>query len=258
MSLLNSTYKSQSALANFSRTGNNPEIPGVITDRLHHYRRLIRNIFDDSLSSAFPLTKNLLSEEEWEISVSDFMKDHSSASPQIWTMPREFAEYFTEINLRLVKKYPFIKELLWFEWLEVKLYMMTDKTVNYKTKESLINDKLVLNPENTLVHFEYPVHLKNAKQITVAYKSNYFLVMHRHPESGKILFTDLSPALFRIIEILDGKPVSFLDILDKISDEFNIPVNDQMTDFIRKFIKNSIRKRLILGYDSSLDRVRLN
>lgn len=248
MQLLETTRIQQSALAGFCRTGLYTPIEGVNEKNVLQYRRLVYNVVDDTLVSAYPLTHNLLSPKEWNRLVTDFFASHPCKSPQVWSMPKELWEWVKDTSPAVNRKYPFLEELLWFEWLEVELFMMENKTVAHRKFGDIRKDKLVINPEHHLQYFNYPVHLKNAKYITPTDKGNYFLVMHREPETGKINFTKLSPFLVRMLEMLAEKPSAVNELTDKISKEFRVIKDKAVKEKVQEFVENAITGKLILGF----------
>ncbi|MFC2101833.1 DUF2063 domain-containing protein [Bacteroidota bacterium] len=245
MQLLDTTRAYQTNLASYCRTGNYIPIPGVNEEHVKHYRRLVYNVIDDTLKSAYPLTVNLLTPKEWSDTVQRFFQEHPCQSPQVWTMPKEFYTYLDETQPKLLKKYPFLLELIWFEWLEVELYMMPDKESEFVAKGELDADLLVINPEHTLQSFSYPIHLKNAKYITLTDKGTYFLAMHRLPESGKVEFTDLSLFLVRMLEILGEQPMNVDDLTSMTAADFNIIPGPELKTQIETFIARMKEKKLI-------------
>lgn len=251
MSLLEKTTSAhQSALASYCRTGKYKAIPGVIEENVVQYRRLVYNVVEDTLQSAYPLTYELLSAKEWKSLVNLFFTDHACSSPQVWYMPKELYEFVVETKHPLTKKYPFLPELLWFEWLEVELYMMEDKPVEFISQGDFIKDMLVLNPEHHLQHFTFPVHVKNAKFISLSDKGNYFLEMHRHPQTGSISFMDLSPAFVRMIELLDEQPLHMGEVLEKACNELQVEVTKPIVNATVAFLERALENKLILGYGS--------
>lgn len=242
------TKEVQSKLANYCRTGLIADIPGANPDHIKHYRRLVFNIINDSLQSAYPLTLKLLPEQEWEDLVNEFFTNHPCQSPQVWWMPREFYEYIVENNHPIISKYPFLPNLLEMEWLEVELFMMEDISVNYKKSEQLITDEILLNPEHRLVRFDFPVHLKKASDINTSHKGDYFLVMHREPETGKVLFMDISVFFARLIENLQLAPLPFDDLILKTINEFGIIDKDQAYMESKTFINKAIDNKLIFHF----------
>jgi hypothetical protein len=248
MPLLESTRNHQSELAMFCRTGQYHPIPGVNEDHVVQYRKLVYNVVDDTLQSAFPLTRNLLSLKEWNKLVQDFFSSHACHSPQVWTMPKELWAWVVETPPSLLKKYQFLDELLWFEWLEVELFMMEDRSSLHHPEGDLTKERLVLNPEHHLQHFTWPVHLKQAKHITPQDHGHYFLVMHREPATGKVIFTNLSPLLARMVELLAEAPLSMEELIRTTSSEFNIIPDQSLHDGVFDFITNSLSSALISGF----------
>ncbi|MCX6182249.1 MAG: putative DNA-binding domain-containing protein [Bacteroidetes bacterium] len=242
MQLLNSTQQNQSAFANYCRTGKYSPIKGVIEKRAEHYRSLVYNIIDDTMQSALPLTFNLLTIEEWDRFVNDFFCQHNCRTAQLWRLPLEVHEFVISSNYYLQKKYPFFAELLWFEWLEVELFMMDDKPASFSLSGHILNNPLVINPEFHLQYFSYPIHTKVANDIKKEDKNHHFLALHREPESGKVLFTQLSPLLARMLEILGEGPRSINELLT-ITEK-----NKKTKEGVICFFENAIQSKLILGY----------
>ena len=244
----NNTRRYQSALASYCRTGAYQPIPGVRDAHVRHYRRLVYNVVDDMLQSAYPLTRSLLTEEEWEGLVQGFFSSHACQSPQVWYMPKELYEYVVQPAHPLMSSYPFLAELLWLEWLEIALFMMEDRAVLCSSNGDPAKELLVLNPEHELVHFQYPVHLKEAKHIKETDKGDYFLVMFREPGTGDVQFMQLSPALARMIELLEDRPMNIAALTGEICGELQLPVTEDMLNMARLFINQALENKLITGF----------
>lgn len=242
------THKIQSRLASFCRSGENHGLKGVSEGRLKHYRRLVFNNVNSSLKSAYPLTHNFLSEEKWLKAVTDFFREHVCESPQIWQMPGEFLNWLTEKDDPLLKECEFLSELLLMEWLEVELFMMEDIECEYSTQQNAQRDKLLINPEHRLLAFNYPVHLKNAAEITEADKGNYYLLMHRHPSSGSIVFTNVSVFFAAMMQHLSNENQNINNLIQKTCTDFNLQVNDEIFKKSKEFIGKAISTQLILGF----------
>lgn len=246
---LTKTFEQQSRLANFCRTGQYDKLEQVNENNVAHYRRLVFNVVEDMLKTAYPLTFELLEEKEWISVVKDFFAHHACTSPQVWHMPKEFYEYLSASQDHpLLKQYPFLTELLLFEWMEVEMYMMEDRRTHYSAAGDIATHPLVVNPEIHLQYFRYPVHLKSAKEICDDDNGSYFLSMHRDPEDGEIIFTSLSAALLRCLEILLETPMKIDALADTICNELNIARNAETDRMLLRFIQSSLESKLILGF----------
>jgi len=238
------SYKHQSSLANYCRTGEYTPIPGVKEKNVGRYRQLIFNVVNGSLQSAYPLTYSLLGEEEWHELAHTFFSSHRCQSPLVWQMPKELYEFVVEENYPLAKKYPFLSDLLLFEWKEVEVYMMEDIEPYPFTKKRINDAGLVLNPEIQVLSLEYPVHLKNAKEISEKDKGVYFVSLHREPETGRVLFTNMQYPHVQVIEKLAQEPVNFEELL-KIFLQY--APEEQARRALRDFVYASLDSKLFLG-----------
>lgn len=244
MPLLDSTRVSQQSLANYCRTGEYTPIAGVREQHVQHYRRLVYNVIDDTLRSAYPLTFQLLNATEWNGLVQEFFREHACSSPQVWYMPKEFYEYFTQHQPEWWEKYPFIMELMLFEWLEVEVYMMEDRAASLSFTGDLLKQPLALNPEHHLQYFTWPVHLKNAAQINPSDKGHYFLALHRHPNSGDVLFTSLSPALVCMLEYLQEAPATMETLVTHACTTLQLSPTPEIQAASAQFFHQALESRL--------------
>ncbi|TDW99605.1 HvfC/BufC N-terminal domain-containing protein [Dinghuibacter silviterrae] len=193
--LLPVTLAAQQALARYCRSDEAAGVPGALPDRLEQYRRLARNVIADGLESAYPLTVAALDPFDWETLVYRFFAEHDCQEAQVWRMPMEFMEFVQGIAeapgrpAGLLDKYPFLLELLFFEWTEIELYMMEDLPVPaYGPVRNWTQDTLVFHPEHRLLLFSYPVHLGKPD----AEPGQYAVLAFRDPETGEVQFIDLS------------------------------------------------------------------
>jgi hypothetical protein len=242
------TIIQQSRLANYCRTGILGEINGLTENRVFNYRRLVYNVVDDTLRTAFPLTHNLLSEEEWDDTVNRFFSDHSCLSPSIWKMPYEFYQYFEQNDSGLKSVYPFLTELLLFEWMEIELYMMEDKIFPETQNEgSFENDTIKFNPEFKLMRFNYPVHQKNPKAINEADRGEYFLLMFRNKISSAIEFINLSIYYAWLIERINTSTDSLTTILTEAAAIFGFD-NQSLLENTLSFLTELKEKTFVIGF----------
>jgi len=242
------THKIQSSFASFCRSGENTGLQGLREDRLKHYRRLVFNNVNDSLQSAYPLTYNFLGEEDWLNAVKEFFRDHACDSPQIWQMPQEFLNWLIENEYPLLKEHDFLSELLLMEWLEIELFMMEDIECDYNPRQSAIKDKLAMNPEHRLLAFNFPVHLRKTSEIRVGDKGNYYLLMHRKPTNGSIVFTDVSVFFAVMMQNLAKENYSTKDLIAKTCADLNLELNDEILKRSNEFIEKALSTKLILGF----------
>lgn len=225
----------QSNLADFSRSGIEREIEGTRPDRLQHYRRLIRNIVDGAVSSAYPITKKILSNDEWKNLIDDFLREHNSSEAQVWKYPKQLIYYFESSGYHFRLKKDFLLDLLKFEWMEMEVFSME----NQNLEKLKAQNQVTINPYFILEHFEFPVHKKNYLDIG-KFKSNYFVLCYRKLSDNNVSYLEFNPLFAVIFENLanGNTPEKALSNSKKL-----LGINDKIN--IYDFINNLIQKEII-------------
>ncbi|MGB0885430.1 MAG: DNA-binding domain-containing protein [Chitinophagales bacterium] len=250
MKLKETTYKAYSGIAKYCRTGDSKHIKDLELrqDRMPHYRRLVFNITKNTLKQAYPITFKLFNNAQWEEVVDDYFKNHNAQEYRIWLMPKEFYEYLVEKKYAEKYNMPFLNDLLLFEWIEIEVHTMEDEIFpKFKKEGDIWNDILILMPEYRLLQLEYPVHIKQTKEITAADKGNYFLFSYRTLENKSVKFMDLSILFaFCIEQIEEGNTLK--DIVKQFFTLTNSEFNNEIKEKTESFIKGLIQKEVVLGF----------
>lgn len=239
----------QSQLAGYCRVPQYYEsIEGTKPDRLHNYRRLVFNIVEDTLQNAYPITQTLLTEEEWMTLVNDFFGQHDCQSPQLWKMPFELVEFVenTAYHEKLGK--PYLLELLYFEWLELEIYMGENKPHDrYVTLGDMLKDVPVINPDHKLLQLTYPVHIKNPADLEAA-KGNYFVLIYRHKTEYTVNFIELSPFLAVVFSTVNENKISFLNAVNMVANANGINVDDDLLQKVAAWATQLVKDTAVLGF----------
>jgi uncharacterized protein len=248
MYLSNYTETQQNNFASFCKTNILKPIDGLTENKIHHYRRLIYNVFDDSLRSAFPLTENLLEENEWKYLVDEFVAKHKSQSPQIWQMPYEFYQFVDENEFEVKLKYPHLIDLLLFEWKEIELYMMEDKNdeLNNLSLNIYNHSKIIINNEYEILQLSFPVHLKSQNNISLIDKGVYYVLLFR--ANDKVQFFDLAPFYAWLISEVENNNYSIEQIIQKAVELNKAFECKAIKENFLKFIYTMHSKGFILGF----------
>jgi hypothetical protein len=250
MSVTEETYKIQSDLADYCRTNVLPDLPGLTPNRVQQYRRLVYNIIDDTLEGAYPITRSFLSEEEWHGLVNDFFAKHACKHPSIWKMPYEFYEFLSEKDHHLKDKYPFLTDLLYFEWLEIEVHTQPDEVhEKYREEGNWLSDRIITNRECRLVQLKYPVHQSKPDELLKDTKAGiYFVLIYREPASGNVQFFDLSPLYAFVITQLAETTNTLDHIIFQTSALFGLERTPDVEKNIIHFLEQLRLKQFVLGF----------
>ncbi len=248
MHLHKETARIQEQFGTYCRTGVETGLPGVTPGRIHHYRRLVNKVVRDALDSAFPISHAAFGEEAWDLLVQDFFVHGEPKSPQLWRLPFEFYRYHANRKTGKQILKPYLDDLLYFEWMEIEVYNMPDRTFPvYDARGDLLGDRLALNPELEIIRLEYPVHMHPAAE-TPGMKGEFFVLIYRSPETGYVHFMDLPAINIFILSSLLEEDIPVNEIKGEIARTTGIESGRYLDDVLKKFIGDLMEKRVILGF----------
>ena len=244
--LRNETYKIQQDLADYCRGKQLPGIPGVNAKRLAHYRRLIGNVIYDVLETAYPITHQILNDEEWRYVVDEFFRNHRIQSAQIWKMPFEFYLYALQNETARKLHRPYLNDLLYFEWLEIEVHTMPDADLPEYSAHLAFNDQApVFNPDYKILELEYPVHRTETSKLE-AQKGRYFLLVYREQKDFSVQFMEVTEFFAALYKKISQEKLSAKDLLREISLLFDGETATAVEQ-ARTFLINLNEQGLLLG-----------
>lgn len=235
--LTKDTEHIQHSLADYCKSGELIEIQGAKTDRLHNYRRLIYNIIDDAIESAYPIAKSYINEVHWETMIDEFILEHKCQHPQIMRMPGEFIDFIEEKGYSKKYNLPFLSDLLNFEWVEVIVHTMKDvKIQEFNTKGDFSNSRLVFSPYIELLQLEYPIHQLRKTDIESA-KGNYFILVYRQ-ENGTVQYLELNQLTFFIVSTMTEDNCSLKDAIEPFTNDLEAETKNNFILNAQQFLIN--------------------
>ncbi|MCF8303709.1 MAG: putative DNA-binding domain-containing protein [Bacteroidales bacterium] len=248
MKLKPETVRIQHNFATYCRSGISKSIPGTRQNRIHHYRRLVFNVVKSTMKQAFPITHHLLGTKEWDELIHNFFEEHDCQAPQIWKLPYELLEYAEEISLAEKLNRPYLNDLLLFEWTEIEVHTMPDEEKpEFCPTGQMLEDPLVMNPEYRLIRLDYPVHIYSASEVT-AKKGNYFVLVFRDLESGKVNFMNLSVLHAYLFEKAAIDEKNLLESIEEAAEIFHINNWKQLLKNSLKLFHEFKRQKALLGF----------
>ena len=251
MHLRKETIAIQEELGEYCRTGEERELPGITPGRIHHYRRLISNVVNDTLDTAFPITVAALEDSQWEELVQDFFTQGIPQTPQVWKLPFEFYEFHAGRETGNKMDLPFLDDLLYFEWMEIEIHTMADRPYpEFVSKGDLFKDTLVFNPEYEIVQLEYPIHTHPVSE-ALQMKGDHFALLYRLPESGNVQFLGLSALNVYIITRLQEENVPLNEIKNEFARVAGIESGRYLDDSLEKYLGVLLERKMILGFKIS-------
>ncbi|WP_066628026.1 HvfC/BufC N-terminal domain-containing protein [Labilibacter marinus] len=243
MYLNKSTIDIQTQLASYCRTGQEQEIEKVSQERVKHYRRLVFSNVKNTLETAYPITLEWLSDDEWLKLVNDFFEMHDAQSPKIWELPKEFMEFVTQNKYAATFNKPALNNLLLVEWVEIEVHTMMDK--EWPAVEAR-GEVLLLTPEYQLLHLDYPVHIFNGDDAQDK-KGDWFIYIFRNRETDGVQFLNISALHVFVLEKLYETPLTLDDLLPIISAVFGLNDMKTLQNHLKTFFSDLRKKGALLS-----------
>ncbi len=242
------TYTAQKQMAKLVRTGESISVPGSKEEGLKQYRRLFRNNISNTMVQAFPITFEILNNDQWNSLVDDFFAKHDAQTPHVWKLPQEFY-LFVSNNLYSEKfKLPFLNDLLLFEWLEIEVYTMADtNTEPYLKNGDALKDILEINPDYRLNRLEYPVHLYSGEE-SLKHKGDYYLLTYRLPGNFEVKYINMPLLHVLFFEKISIERMSGKEIIEQLLNDNPGTEKGELTNNYMAFIKTMLNENVFLGY----------
>ncbi len=95
--------------------------PNFAGARMQVYRDLLFNNVCSFINLVFPVARSMLPELQWQQLLAEFFKKCCCQSPFYNDISLQFREYLTEQQHPVLQEYPWLGELLQYEWLELYL-----------------------------------------------------------------------------------------------------------------------------------------
>lgn len=181
---------------------NVPAPEGIEPRRMAIYRELFINNISGLLASTFPVTRQILGNEDWSALVRQFYAGHRAQTPYFIEVPREFVEWLAARSERPAGEPPFLDELAHYEWVELALSVgdIEPDVAGIDPQGDPLDGCPVLSPLAWPLAYRWPVHRLSAEyQPAEPPAEPTFIVVHRHHD-GKVGFLQVDALTVRLLQ----------------------------------------------------------
>lgn len=183
--------------------------PGIEERRIAIYRDLFYNSIEGLLAGNFPVIRRTLGDTRWHALVRAFYAEHRCRTPLFTEIGREFIRFLEHppqeprsIDQREAGDPPWLHELAHYEWVELALQIADDALPPHDPDGDLLAGKPVPSPLAWALAYRWPVaHIGPDFQPDAAPAAPTLLLVRRDAD-GDVHFSELSPLVYRLIELL--------------------------------------------------------
>ncbi len=216
-----------------------PAPPGIEDRRLAVYRELVANNLRSLLAGNFPVIRATLGDARWQALVRGFQSRHRSATPLFTRIGFEFVEYLQQRagdgGDDDAADLPWLAELAHYEWAELALQIATgapsardsgaDTEAN--ARQALLQARPALSPLAWPLAYRWAVHRIGPGREPDAPPATPTLLLLRRDASGDVRFSELSPLVYRLLQLLENDTCpSGHALLERLADEAQAPDRD--------------------------------
>lgn len=201
----------QFALARHVRDpGTHAPPPGIEDRRLKVYRELFYNSIEGLLAGNFPVIRKTLADDAWHALVRSFYADFRCRTPLFTEIGREFIRFLEQRELEQREEQrgdpPWLPELAHYEWIELALQIAEDELPPHDPDGNLLDGIPALSPLAWAVAYRWPVQRISPDYQPSEPPNAPTLLMVRRDRAGNVHFSELSPLLYRLLELLGHEP----------------------------------------------------
>lgn len=184
--------------------------------RMGIYCDLVFNTIANLIAGVFPVLRSLLSQEEWQQLLRQFIKEHPCHTPYFLEVSEEFLLYLRHAG-SLQERFPFVLALSHYEWIELALDVSeTELPPRAELAENILNHCFYLSPLAVALEYQYPVHTISVNNVPLQQELTC-LVVYRDRED-RVQFMHVTPLALRLIySIQDNPGVALKFLWDKLS-----------------------------------------
>lgn len=223
-----------------------PAPTGIDDTRMQVYRELYFNTIQGLLAANFPVIARTLGEPRWPQLVRDFCREHRAHAPLFPEIGQEFIAFLD--NRSADPQAPWLLELAHYEWIELALKISDESAPAHAPDGDLLAGSPVCSPCCRALAYLWPVH-----RIGLEYQPNEpplqpTLLLARREADGAILFSELSPMLYRLLERLEQFPeLSGLEQLQELAVEAGTEADEEFISNGAAMLQQLRDKGCLLG-----------
>lgn len=172
------------------------ELPHNFTaHRMQVYRDLLFNNICSFINLVFPVARAMLSEQQWQQLLAEFFQKSQCQSPLYNDISLQFREYLSEQQHPILQQYPWLEELLQYEWLELYL-----DTVEIETSILAEDQDWQLTTQVWILAYQYPVYCWTVTMKLEQVEQAPSAIMVWRDDQDRVCIEPLSPLFAVMIE----------------------------------------------------------
>lgn len=199
-----------------------PAPPGIEDRRLAIYRDLFFNNIEGLLAGNFPVIRKTLDDDAWRTLVRAFYARHRSRTPLFAEVGREFIRFLEVRAEQDAGDPPWLAELAHYEWVELALQISDEPRPDCDADGDLLDGIPAPSPQAWALAYRWPVPRIGPDYRPDAPPDAPTLLLVRRDPLGEVRFAEISPLVYRLLQILDAGAATGRQALETLAAEAGI------------------------------------
>jgi uncharacterized protein len=178
----------------------NKKPAGVVDARMAVYREIVFTNLLNSVSTCFPVCRQILGNTAWEILVRQFFAQYQATTPLFREIPQQLVQFMHSNN----KNPLFIKQLAHYEWVELAVASLPTATQKLSKTTNLMQEVPIFAP-HMLLEYDFAVHQiskKNQPKANPKLSEKTYLLVYRNADFV-VKFIELNAMTFQLLNIIE-------------------------------------------------------
>lgn len=203
----------------------NPPPPGIEDRRLAIYRDLFFNNIEGLLSGNFPVIRKTLGDSRWRRLVREFYATHRSQTPLFAEIGREFTRFLQQRQASADDP-GWLAEMAHYEWVELGLQIAAGDLPAHDPDGDLLSGVPVPSPLAWPLGYAWPVQHIGPDYQPATVPAAPTLLLVRRDAAFQVRFAELSPLVYRLLELLGEGAASGREVLQRLAAEAGVEDRD--------------------------------
>lgn len=232
-----------------------PRPEDVEARRMNIYNELLYNNVEDFMSNAYPVLREITSDDKWHRLIRDYFEHHDASTPLFQEMPREFLKYLMHERTADQDDFPFMLELAHYEWVELAL-SVSDQEINYGSVDQdadLLEGIPVLSPLAWPLSYHFPVHEISPEFLPEQPgEQPTHLVVYRD-KNDEVHFLNINAVTAQMLQMIsdENNKMTTKQILSDIAEKLDHPNPDVVIQGGLQILYDLKNRDVILGVNKS-------
>ena len=225
-------------------------LPSSVPERrMAVYEELVFNNLKGFIDTAFPITREIVSEAEWQRTLRRFAAGHRCRSPLFRDIAEEFLGWFVPMADTLFPDRPWLAEFMHYEWIELAAEVAEDPPGRdvIDPDGDLMKGCPALHPSVHVGCYRHPLHRVSPRRLPQEREQGSYCYLVMRASDDRIRFHNVNPAVGWLIERIDQRDGNGEGALLALAEHLGVSVTATFLEQGQSMLSDLRRQGTLIG-----------